>query len=105
MKDKFLRFLSIAKKAGTLIEGYNKCEIAIKSSKVYLAIIADELSPNSKKKFTKYCSDKGIEVIQGVSQEELSLCLGSGNLKIVCVNDKSMSENLLALWKKIILDD
>lgn len=105
MKDKFLSFLSIAKKAGMIVEGYNKCEVAIKSSKIYLVIIADEFSPNSKKKFTKYCLDKRIELIQGVSEEELSLCLGSANLKIVCVKDESMSKNLLTLWKKIILDN
>ena len=36
MTNKFYQFLGLTKKSGNLIEGYNKCEEAIKSKRFIL---------------------------------------------------------------------
>ncbi|KYH35793.1 ribosomal protein L7Ae family protein [Clostridium tepidiprofundi DSM 19306] len=103
MKDKFLRFLAIAKKAGMLVEGYNNCEIAIKKGNAFLVVIANELSPNSKKKIERYCKDN-IELIEGISEYDMNLYLGSNGVKVICIKDRNFSNNLLDLWKKTKLN-
>lgn len=49
--NKFLQFLSLTKKAGHLVEGYNKCEEAVTKKIVYAVIISCDASENSKNKF------------------------------------------------------
>ncbi len=53
MQNKFLQFLSLTKKAGHLIEGYNKCEEAVIKKTVYAVIISCDASKNSKNKIQK----------------------------------------------------
>lgn len=55
MPNKFLQFLSLTKKAGHLVEGYNKCEEAVTKKIVYAVIISCDASENSKNKFKVKC--------------------------------------------------
>lgn len=98
MKNKFFNFLNIARKSGNLLIGYNKCEEAIKKNKASFVIVTEELSQNSKDKFKKYCYDRNIKLIDSIKMSELNAYLGSSEIKIVAVTDKSMSRQLINLW-------
>lgn len=98
MKDSFLQFLGLAKKAGYLIEGYNKCEEAFKRQSVFLLIISSEASANTKTKFEKFSDNIGIPCIQGYDSEDLGKSIGRPEISILCVIDKNMSEKLIALY-------
>ena len=97
MNDRFLKFLTIAKKAGAVVEGYNNCEMAIKKGNVSLVIISDELSLNSKKKIKKYC-ENNISLIEGITEKDMNLHLGNSGIKVICIKDRNFSSNLIKLW-------
>lgn len=94
--NKFLQFLSLTKKSGNLLEGYNKCEDAIKRKKnIYLFIFSKDLSPKSKKEFLRWCDEKNIPYIDGYSKYELGTALGRSEINVLAVISQSMSDKLL----------
>ena len=104
MKNKFLQFLGLTKRAGKLLEGYNKCEDGIKYHKVKLIIISDEVSQNTKDKFTNLCDRNDIYKINKVNGEDLGNSIGVSNIGVIGVTDFKMSEELIKLSKELIND-
>ncbi|MEG2017320.1 MAG: ribosomal L7Ae/L30e/S12e/Gadd45 family protein [Clostridium sp.] len=100
MQNKFLNFLGIAKKSRNLVEGYNACEEEIKRNKVSLCILSEECAENTKNKFQKYCSDRNIPVISGLTDEELGNAIGREKINVLAVKDSKISKNLIKLWKE-----
>jgi len=100
MKNKFLQFLGLTKRAGKLLEGYNKCEDAVKRRGVYLIVLSLDASENTADKFLKYSDKYKVPVLQGYSKEELGSVLGLEEIKILAISDKKMSERLICLWKE-----
>lgn len=99
MQNKFLQFLGLIKKSGKLVEGYNKCEEAIKKNLLRLIIISTDCSENTKEKFKHYCSKSNIDYIERYSKEELGAQLGRDEINILGVADKNMSDKLMKLSK------
>ncbi|KAJ51566.1 ribosomal protein L7Ae-like RNA K-turn-binding protein [Clostridium tetanomorphum] len=99
MKNKFISFLGIVKKAGKCIEGYNKCEEALRKDKCYLVIVSKEASQNTKEKFSRMALNRNIPVISECNGEDLCQILGRDRINIVGVSDMSMAEKLLELWE------
>lgn len=100
MTNKFLQFLGLTKRAGKLLEGYNKCEDAVKRRSVYLIILSENASENTVDKFFKYSNKYKVPVLQGYSKEDLGSVLGLDEIKILAISDKKMSERLIYLWKE-----
>ncbi|MCM8710626.1 ribosomal L7Ae/L30e/S12e/Gadd45 family protein [Clostridium sp. SYSU_GA19001] len=100
MQDKFLQFLGITKKSGSLLEGYNKCEEAIKSGKLFLLILSDNCSENTKEKFIKYCNKYNVPFVQAYSKEDLGTPIGRTEINILGIADKNMSIRLVSLWNE-----
>ena len=100
MNNKFFQFLGLTKKAGKLIEGYNKCEEALSHGRGTLIILSEESSTNTKDKFKRFSSKNNIPLIEGVSSEDLGKCLGRAEINVLCVSDKKMSDKLLSLWNE-----
>lgn len=100
LQNKFLQFLGLVKKAGKLIEGYNKCEELIKKGKISLLIMSLDCSMNTKEKFIRYCIDAHIPYIETFGKEELGLPIGREEISLLGVIDKKMSDKLLSLWNE-----
>lgn len=98
MNNSFLNFLGITKKAGKLLEGYNKCEEAIKKKQVSLLILSADISENSKEKFIRYCNTYNVFYIECCSKFELGYALGKEEINVLGVTDSNMSKQLKALW-------
>ncbi|WP_125153731.1 ribosomal L7Ae/L30e/S12e/Gadd45 family protein [Clostridium rectalis] len=99
MNNKFLGFLGITKKAGKCIEGYNKCEEAIKKNICNLIVVSVDTSQNTKDKFSKLCIDRNIPIIIDFSKLVLSNTLGRNEINILGISDEIMGKRLLELWK------
>lgn len=99
MNDKFLQFLGIAKKAGKLLEGYNKCEEAIKKGKLDILILSKEISQNTRDKFIRYCEKDNVVIVDKYSKDELKAQLGLNDINVIGIGDKKMSEKLISLIK------
>jgi ribosomal protein L7Ae-like RNA K-turn-binding protein len=100
MKDKFLQFLGIVKKSGNLIEGYNKCEEIIGKKKLFLLIISNNCSDNTKEKFIRLCTYNSIPYVETYASEELGDAIGRTEINLLGILNKNMSDNLLALLQK-----
>ncbi|WP_051623653.1 50S ribosomal protein L7ae-like protein [Clostridium hydrogeniformans] len=101
MRNKFYNFLGLTKRAGNLLEGYNKCEEYIRRKRPCLIILAKEISNNSRDKFLRYCTEKNVPVIENLPKEELGNALGREELKVLCVTDSNMATKLLELRKSL----
>jgi len=104
VKNKFLQFLGLTKRAGKLLEGYNKCEDGIKYHKIKLIIISNEVSQNTKDKFKNLCDRNDVYKIDNINGEDLSNSIGVSKIGVIGVTDWKMSEELIKLWKELIID-
>lgn len=100
MTDKFLQFLSIAKKAGKLLEGYNKCEDGINKDKVHLILISKDTSENTVNKFKNYCTKNNVPYLIGYDKYTLGNSLGRSEISILGITDKKIYVNLIKLWNQ-----
>jgi ribosomal protein L7Ae-like RNA K-turn-binding protein len=100
MKDKFLQFLAISKKAGAIVEGYNKSEEAIKANKAKLIILANEASINTKDKFIRICLDNKIVLLEGYSKYDLGKYIGKEEITVLTIIDIKFSERLITIYKE-----
>lgn len=102
--NKFLQFLGIAKKSGNVLEGYNRCEDAIKRhKKISLFIFSNEISINSKKLFIRYCEKTSTPYIEGYSKYDLGSALGRSEINILGIIDENLSKKLLECHKEVVL--
>lgn len=101
MKDKFLQFLGLTKRAGKLLEGYNKCEDSIKRKKVHLIILSADASENTKDKFINYSEKYKVPILIGEDKEKLGSALGMEEIKILGVTDFKMSERLISIYNDV----
>lgn len=99
MINKFSQFLGLAKRAGKVLEGYNKCLDGIKFNKVSLVLLSSELSEGSMDKFVGISSRKGISYVKGISKEYFYTLNENKDVNIIGITDKNMSLKLLELWQ------
>lgn len=100
MKDKFLQFLGIVKKSGNIVEGYNKCEEIIDKKKIFLLIISNNCSNNTREKFTRLCTKNSVQYVETYTSEELGEAVGRTEINLLGILNKNMSDNLLLLLEK-----
>ncbi|HEY5560151.1 MAG TPA: ribosomal L7Ae/L30e/S12e/Gadd45 family protein [Clostridiaceae bacterium] len=100
MSDNFLQFLSISKKAGALVAGYNKSEEAVKANNAKLVIIAIEASINTKEKFNRICQAKKIPLIEGYSKYDLGKFIGKEEISVLTIIDYKISEKLITIYEE-----
>ena len=98
--NKFFNFLGLAKRSGSLLEGYSKCNEERNRKKLYLFIISNDASDSSKRKFINHCKINNIPYIQEFSKEELGLAIGRPEIKILAILDEKISKKLLSLYEE-----
>ncbi|WP_446899515.1 ribosomal L7Ae/L30e/S12e/Gadd45 family protein [Clostridium sp. LBM24168] len=99
MKDNFLQFLGLAKRAGKVLEGYNRCEEGIKRHKVHLIILSEDVSYNTLNKFLNYGNKYNIKTIKKYSEMELGCSIGCQKIKVIGIVDKNMSKRFIGLYR------
>lgn len=101
MKNKFLRFMGLIKRAGRLLEGYNICEEKMKKNKVYFIVMCHDISENTWNKFLNYSNKYKVPIAKlPYSKEELGNAIGAKEIKIIGVADKNMGKKLYDLWQE-----
>lgn len=97
MNDKILTLLGFASKAGKLSYGFDAVKTAITQGKSKLVLMANDVSPKSKKEVTFYGSkvETKIVVLDAYDMETLSHAVGR-KCGIISVNDISFADGLLS---------
>jgi ribosomal protein L7Ae-like RNA K-turn-binding protein len=94
MVERIYSFLGLATKAGKLLSGEETCERALKSGKVYLVIVSDDASDNTKKKFRDMCSYRGIEIRTFGEKELLGRFTGKNVRSVVAITERGFAGHL-----------
>lgn len=95
MKDKILNLLGFASKAGKLTFGFEATVGAIKSGKAKLVLIAEDISPKSRKETVFFSEKFGVRHIEleEVNIETLSTAVGK-KCGILSVCDQGFAEGI-----------
>ena len=94
MNDAY-NILSLARKTGKIVAGEAKSEKLIKSGSALFAIIANDASDNTKKKFENMLKYRDIEYIFFGEKNKLGNSIGKDSISVIGVYD----ENVLNLLK------
>lgn len=95
--NRIYSFLGLATKAGKVISGEETCERAVKDKRVWLVIVANDASENTKKKFGDICRYRGIEVRYFGEKALLGKHIGKNMRSVVAVTGKEFAKRLLEL--------
>lgn len=92
--NKALNFLGLAFKAGKVISGNEIVVKAIQKKQVYLVLVANDASDNTKKKIIDKCTYYNVSYRISFNGEELGNSIGKSSRKVVAVTDQGFSNKL-----------
>ena len=98
MNHNWLNFLGLALSAGVVITGEEMVVQAVRNQKVYLVILAEDISQHTFKKVTDKCRHYNVECIQKSTSDQLGHALGKSFRKVIGITDRKFA---VALKNKI----
>ena len=100
MNNKIYGLIGICQKAGKLVSGELSCEVAIKKDTVYLVILAEDASENTRKKFKDRCTYRNVPLLEFGTKESLGMAIGKVTRATIAVVDKTLAEKIAVLIKQ-----
>jgi len=97
MSDRIYSFLGLAARAGKLTSGDEACERALKAGKVYLIVVSEDASDNTKKKFREMCRYRNTALRFFGEKEKLGKFIGKDVRSVVAVADKNFAGHLVEM--------
>ncbi len=97
MADRIYSFMGLAARAGKLLSGDETCERAVKSGKVYLVIVSEDASDNTKKKFRDMCSYRNINYRLFGEKELIGKFTGKSVRSVIAIKDTNFAGHLVKL--------
>lgn len=95
MNSKILNLLTICRKAGKLVMGFDSAKDAAEKGKAYLLISAEGLSPKTVKETAFCCSKYNIPHLDGViSMDDIYIRFGKKS-GVVAVCDKGFADAVI----------
>ena len=92
--NRFYQLLGLATKAGKTVSGEFAVEQALKRGQVFLTIVAEDASDNTKKHFKDMCTYRNVPVFFAGSKEMLGKYLGKKERASVGVLDQGFADTL-----------
>jgi ribosomal protein L7Ae-like RNA K-turn-binding protein len=93
--NKVYSMIGLANKAGKLVTGEDAVRYSIRSSKVTLAIVAEDASDNTKKRFRNSAAFYKVPIVTWGLKEELGSCIGKSERSVLGITDKNFGESLM----------
>lgn len=97
-KDKALRLLGLANRAGKVITGIELCEKAVKSKKARLVVVTRETAKSTLELF----KNKDVPVICVESKEKLGNFTGKDIRSVAVVTDKSFADAIVKESEELV---
>jgi len=94
MNKKAYSMISLANKAGKLVSGEDAVRNSIRSGKVKLAIVAEDASDNTKKRFINSAAFYNTAIVTWGLKEELGSCIGKNERSVLGITDDNFSKSL-----------
>lgn len=100
MANEVYSFIGLATKAGRLVSGDETCERALKSKQVYLVLVAQDASSNTRKKFTDMCLYRGIDMRVFGEKTYLGRYTGKEMRSVVAILEEGFAKRLIEMIDK-----
>jgi hypothetical protein len=100
LRKQALSYLSLAKKAGEAVAGFNKVEEMLGREKARLLVHASEAAEDGKRKLAQL-TGSGVETICLFTMTELDLALGRSHVVHAAVAKSGLAEKLLAAARRV----
>jgi len=94
MKSHVLFLLGISQKAGKLVSGQEIVEKAINAKKVFLIIVSEDASKNTKEKMRCLSTKANIPIFYWCHSNELGKAIGKEQRKVIGITDKGLAEEI-----------
>ena len=88
-------YLGFARKAGKLVSGYHKCLFMIGKNSVKLIILAEDVSQNTKDKFSYQCKKADIPYVVHGSINSLSQVTGNEGRGVYGLTDTNFAQAII----------
>lgn len=95
MNDRFLGMVGLAKRAGKIVSGGEKCFEAVKSGQSKLIIVAADAADNTKKSMSDSCKFYGVKYVEAADKAALGKYTGADGRAVVSVNDDNFAKAIL----------
>ncbi|HYF83007.1 MAG TPA: ribosomal L7Ae/L30e/S12e/Gadd45 family protein [Clostridia bacterium] len=91
--NKAYSMLGLANKAGMLVTGEDAVRYSIRNGKVKLAIVSEDASDNTKKRFINSAAFYKVPLITWGLKEELGNSIGKSERSVLGITDENFSKN------------
>jgi ribosomal protein L7Ae-like RNA K-turn-binding protein len=91
--NKAYSMISLANKAGMLVTGEDAVRNSIRNGKVKLAIVTEDASDNTKKRFMNSAAFYKVPIITWGLKEEIASCIGKSERSVLGITDESFSKS------------
>jgi len=88
--------ISLAMKAGKVVSGEFMVETTIRNATVYLVIVAENASENTKKKFNNMCNYRTIPLKEYGDKEHLGKLIGKEIRATLAVIDDGFAKSMIS---------
>ena len=95
MADKVLRYMGLAKRAGSLVSGVNTCTWAMSKGRASLIILAEDISENSEKKIMKEVRRSDTAFVKYGNISDLSHAVGQTDRSVFAITDDQFAKTIL----------
>ena len=92
--DHVLFLLGISRKAGKLISGQETVERAVNAEKVFLIMVSNDASNNTKEKMKSLGIKGKIPVFYCYHSDELGKAIGKRQRKVIGITDKGLAKEI-----------
>ena len=95
--QKIHSYIGLAMRAGKVVSGDDTTLKELKKGRVYLVIVAEDASDNTKKLFKDKSTYRKVDQILFSTKVELGLSIGKSPRAVLGIKDKSLSQKILEL--------
>lgn len=96
-KEKAMRMIGLARKAGKLTLGGDMTKTDLKRKKSFLVIVATDASQNTKHCFETKCASKQVPYFVFSAKEELGRQLGKDEVAVLSLTDSRFADLIVQL--------
>jgi ribosomal protein L7Ae-like RNA K-turn-binding protein len=96
-EDSVLGMIGLATKARKTASGSEACEIAVRSAKAKLVIVAKNTSENTKNPLIRICGNNNVAIREFSSKESLGKYTGKPIRAVVAITDNGFANRIIEL--------
>lgn len=97
MNSKLIGLITICRKAGRMVMGFDPSKEAIESGKAFSIILASDISPKTEKEIRFFAGKRNVPVaVSGCTINDLYCSLGK-KVGVIAICDEGFSKKALAL--------